>query len=127
MIWDIMQQLRIDGLAGELRATRENSEEYMRKLTYSSDDRFDKMSLIIEAIWLLVKEKTDLTDEDLSRMITELDLKDGRLDGKLNRAAAQGPPGKCPDCGATVSRKFNRCLFCGYQAEGEASPFNKLD
>jgi hypothetical protein len=81
---------------------------------------FDKLSLICQAMWTLIKEKTDLTDEDLIKMVTELDLKDGVLDGKYTK-----PPVDCPKCGAKICRKFNRCLFCG-EEYSEGSVFDTV-
>lgn len=43
----------------------------------------------------------------------ELDASDGTTDGRVTR-----PPVPCRKCSAAVSRKFNRCLFCG-------EPFNE--
>jgi len=78
--------------------------------------QLDKLGLVCQALWTLLQEKTDLTDQDLLERVTELDLKDGVLDGKYMK-----PPVDCPKCGAKMSRKFNRCLFCGEEyAEGSA-------
>ena len=41
-------------------------------------------ALILEAIWELVKEQTELDDVDLMNKITEIDLRDGVKDGRSN-------------------------------------------
>jgi hypothetical protein len=83
-------------------------------------EHLDKLLLICQAMWELVKEKTDLKDEDLLKMVTELDLKDGKPDGKYTK-----PPVDCPKCGAKICRKFNRCFFCG-QEYSEGSVFDTV-
>ncbi len=126
MIWDLLQQQQIINLDNQIKRTRESSLQHIERITNSVDDRLSRLTLVCEAMWLLLKERTDLTEEDLIRKVTELDLKDGVLDGKLNRNVARGQMEKCPECGAAISKKFNRCLFCGNQPEGNAAPFDTL-
>ena len=73
--------------------------------------KLDKLSLVCQAMWTLLQERTDVSDEDLLARVTELDLKDGILDGKY-----QKPPAECPSCDAMMSPKFGRCLFCGQES-----------
>ena len=129
MLWDLLQQHKIIGLETRLKSTQESSQEYIAKIATSIDDRFSKLTLVCEAMWQLLMEHTDLTEEDLVKKVTDLDLMDGVLDGKLNRNLTQGQGSikECPNCGAGLSKKFNRCLFCGYQDEGNANPFSTLD
>lgn len=78
--------------------------------------QLDKLGLVCQAMWSLIQEKTNLTERDLLDRVTELDLKDGVLNGKYLK-----PPVDCPKCGSKMSRKFNRCLFCGEEyTEGSA-------
>ena len=77
------------------------------------DQRVDQMLLVVQAMWTLVQEKTGLTDAELLARVTELDERDGTKDGRFRR-----PPVKCARCGATVARRFNRCLYCGQQYTG---------
>lgn len=78
--------------------------------------QLDKLGLVCQAMWSLIQEKTNLTETDLLTRVTELDLKDGVLNGKCVK-----PPVDCPKCGSKMSRKFNRCLFCGQEyTEGAA-------
>lgn len=72
------------------------------------EQRVDQLLLVVQAMWTLIQEKTGLTDAELLARMTELDARDGTADGHVRH-----PPVKCAKCGATVARKFNRCLFCG--------------
>ena len=127
MPWDLRQDSRRKGLAGEIFASREDTQLILEKITDPIDSRVNKLALICEAMWQLLKEHTDLNEADLEERIVELDMMDGRLDGKLNRAAAQGPPQICPECGARIPNKFNRCQFCGHKSERVLSPFDALE
>ena len=77
----------------------------------------DRLEMILEALWLLLKEKTGVTDEELVERIRQVDMADGKLDGKSKPNATFD----CLECGRTVSRRNLRCLYCG--VEYEASPF----
>lgn len=73
----------------------------------------DRLALAVEALWTLLRDSTGITDEQLRARIKEIDLSDGKLDGKVTRA-----PSKCPDCGRTVAKRHLRCIYCGKELEG---------
>ena len=70
--------------------------------------RLDWTLMVCEAMWSLLKEHLQLSDERLIDRITELDMADGKLDGKKSR-----PPATCGTCNRTVSQRFPRCIYCG--------------
>jgi len=70
-------------------------------------ERYDRLVLVVHAMWTLVAEKTAITDADLAKQITDLDAADGTVDGRVT-----APPVQC-SCGAMVCRKMKRCMFCG--------------
>jgi len=69
----------------------------------------DRLLMLTEALWSFVKKEHDYTDEQLAEAVTNIDLRDGRLDGKV----AKAPPAPCPNCGRVNSSKQLRCLYCG--------------
>jgi hypothetical protein len=71
------------------------------------DERLDRMLLVIQAMWDLLKEK-GYTDEQLLEKIREIDLDDGVEDGHRTAALV-----KCSKCGSAVARNLPRCQFCG--------------
>ncbi len=80
----------------------------------SLEDRLDKTLLVCEALWMLIRDKLGVSDEDLIQQITALDLSDGKLDGKVRR-----PPVACPKCNRTVSARFPKCMYCGQEIAHE--------
>ena len=70
--------------------------------------RLDRSMLALEALWELVQEKLDLSDEDLADRIVEIDMRDGKLDNKRRT-----DPAVCPQCERVVSIRFYKCLYCG--------------
>lgn len=86
----------------------------------SMDDRLERLTLVCMAMWSLLREYTDLKEEDLINRVQELDLLDGVDDDKLNRQVQ-----RCPKCSRVMSPKHQKCLYCGYE-KLEKTAFDKL-
>lgn len=68
----------------------------------------DRALLACEAMWTLLRDKLGVTDLELIERINEIDLSDGKLDGKVRKT-----PVSCPSCGHTISSRFPKCMYCG--------------
>ena len=85
------------------------------------DDRVDRLTLVVAAMWSLL-EDTGLTDDDLAARIRALDEADGVADGKMTPQAST-----CRNCGAAVPGELTACQFCGTEVEGSApDPFHAI-
>ncbi|NQU40132.1 MAG: hypothetical protein HQ523_09280 [Lentisphaerae bacterium] len=92
--------------AGE-RASRTAAEVRSKNEALQCD--VEKLFMITEALWSLLKLEHGYADEDLGRMIQDIDLRDGKLDGKV----AKQPNPSCPECDRTLMGKHPVCLYCG--------------
>ena len=45
---------------------------------------------------------------ELIERIKEIDLSDGKMDGKARRSVME-----CPHCNRTISMRYQRCIYCG--------------
>jgi len=79
----------------------------------------EKLLMITEALWIMLRDEHGYTDEQLIEKVQEIDLRDGRLDGKV---AKQGPT-KCPQCGRAIAARRPMCMFCGAPNQGD--PFQR--
>ncbi len=86
---------------------------------YALDDRVDRLTMVIQAMWSLLEEQ-GLTLEQLQARVAEIDASDGSVDGRVTPAAKT-----CPECGAKVSPGVASCQFCGHEM-GDPSPFAGL-
>lgn len=59
------------------REARTSAREAMREVEELRKD-VDRLLLINEALWRIVRERLECTDEDLVRRIQDIDLEDGR-------------------------------------------------
>ena len=103
--WNRAQDRRIDQLDREIRHGA-----LERGATPDLEARVDRLQLICAAMWSLLKEQHGLTEEQLAERIRRIDLLDGREDGKVSPLSA-----RCEKCGRSVSRRNNRCIYCGHQ------------
>jgi hypothetical protein len=72
-------------------------------------NEIERLLLITEALWNIVRTKCDLPEDELAREIHRLDLEDGIAD--LRKRST--PPRTCPKCGRVVTKKKASCTFCG--------------
>lgn len=90
-----------------VRKSQSRTTEVRREMAILGE-RLDKLILINAAMWSLLQERTGLSEEDLTQRAQEIDMRDGVPDGKITRTLK-----KCANCGRTISRRHNKCLFCG--------------
>lgn len=71
-------------------------------------DRLDRLALVCAAMWSILQEQADLTEEDLLARVREIDLRDGQADGKISPQIV-----RCRQCDRVMSPRHQRCLYCG--------------
>lgn len=80
----------------------------LKELTH----QIQRLMLLNQALWELVRERLNLTDADLERVAQDVDLRDGVADGRMTETAL-----RCPKCGRVSSSKHWKCLYCGVEFE----------
>ena len=81
----------------------------LRAQQEAAGNDIERLFMITEALWMLLKELHGLTDDDLEHIIQEIDLRSGKLDGK--RARQERPV--CPACTRRNSGRLPSCMYCG--------------
>lgn len=72
------------------------------------EENLAKALMINEALWELIRDRLGLTEDDLNNKLYEIDMRDGKLDGKNQR-----PISECPNCQRRVSSRHAACIYCG--------------
>jgi hypothetical protein len=84
-----------------------------RSETEELKDDVEKLLMITEALWTILKEQLGYDEDELIRRIEEIDMRDGILDGKVK--AGINPD--CPECGRKLIGKRAKCLYCGVEVK----------
>ena len=90
----------------ETTASANASEARLQGESLSID--VDKLFLITEALWELLKKEHGYTDEHLIKKVAEIDLSGGTLNGKAPKRERPD----CPSCGKKMGR-LPTCIYCG--------------
>ena len=71
-------------------------------------DRVERLQLACQAMWELIRDRTQISEQDLEAKILEVDARDGKVDGKISTSALT-----CHACGRATNSKRERCVMCG--------------
>lgn len=103
---DAEQQREID----RLRKTTVTGDVFYEKVAIL-ENRVENLILLNQAMWSLLQEKNGLSEKDLLEKVEELDLADGKADGRLNLSGDK-KPWKCEKCQKENSPRFRFCVKC---------------
>jgi len=74
------------------------------------EGEIERLLMVCEALWTMVKEDSGRNDDHLVARIAEIDMRDGKLDG---RVSTKDGPYECPECRRPIARKRAVCMYCG--------------
>jgi len=75
--------------------------------------RVDRLALTCRALWSLLSEQTELTEEDLIKRVEQIAAEDAAEEDQTT-----GAP--CPKCSRPLPRN-GRCLYCGGAMETDSA------
>ena len=107
---------RINSIKSDMRAQKLNLDESELSAVSMRQD-IEKLYMLVEALWLVVKETSGMNDEDLAELVKQIDLQDGKLDGRNSSNAAIR---KCANCGRILLRGQSKCAYCGKEFQDAA-------
>lgn len=107
MIWEAYQQTKIAGAEQTAERAMSKADRYAFDI---ADVRrhVERLSLACQAMWELLRDRSDLTEEEIEAKILEIDARDGRVDGKIATKTAA-----CAACGRPTNSSRSSCLMCG--------------
>lgn len=106
LIWEFYQHGKIIRASADASQALSNSNEFSADVR-SLERKIDRLALLSQAIWSLIREKTSLTDAELMDEIKRIDMLDGCLDGKVSETK------KCIKCGTVLTSSADNCYSCG--------------
>ena len=96
-----------------LDPTRDLAKEGMQREIEELRKDMDRLLMINEAMWRILRERLQCTDAELVQRIHDIDLEDGHLNGRKGPSPARD----CPHCGRPLSKHRPTCLYCGKPVE----------
>ncbi|MBX3458397.1 MAG: zinc ribbon domain-containing protein [Planctomycetes bacterium] len=78
------------------------------------EDAIDRQALIIRTLLSICEQKGVFNEAEFKQLMNDVDLSDGRLDGKFK---PQATPRACPSCGKTNGKRAVTCMYCGVPLE----------
>ena len=74
--------------------------------------RIASLELACSALWELLKAKQGYMDEELVKLVEEVDARDGAADGRITPS----PEEMCPRCGRKLlTKQRHHCAWCGVE------------
>lgn len=74
--------------------------------------------LVIQTLLRICQEKGLFQRDEFLARLHQIDLEDGKLDGRLKRERA---PLYCPHCGKTNNHAATTCMYCGGVIEPQSA------
>jgi hypothetical protein len=113
-----VKDLRKEGRRGARRESR-------RRIQLSSrvdelEERLDRLTLVTQSLWEVAKTAGGLDDGALTRMVRDIDLSDGALDGRSPKTVCV-----CAAYEQVMSADHETCLYCG-EPKLDSAPFEGL-
>ena len=105
--WDVFQHFQIEKARQDAQLAGAKAEGQGARIDYV-DDRVERLTLACQAMWELLRDCSDLTEDHLRAKILEVDARDGQVDGKIGHEVID-----CPHCQQKTSTRRSRGVFCG--------------
>lgn len=106
-MWDLYD-LWQDYRSRDIEHAANRAERAASSLEQRLTGEVDSLRLACAAMWEILEERLGVTPKELAERMTQIDLRDGRLDGRMSTQAVA-----CATCGRRMSARRAHCLFCG--------------
>ena len=118
-IWDLIQFAGIRDAQRSADRARGKADEATSSHE-SLEVRFERLALVSQAMWEILRETSGITEEQLIAKMREIDISDGKLDGRRGHTVK-----KCDACHRMMSPRHQKCIYCG-AARLTKSPFEDV-
>ena len=115
-LWDLQQDQRIGQVSAKASGARSQANSAQEEAE-QLEARLESLLLASAAMWSLLRDRLGVTDGELLERMRQIDLLDGKADGKMSARVLE-----CSACKRTMSTRFRRCVYCGTPIAG-GSPF----
>lgn len=124
MFWEFMQQHQIsqaNWTAQDARHAADGAQteaRYLKDRIQDLERTVERLSLATLALAEILRDRVNVTEAEIDAKIQEIDLRDGKLDGRL-----RGSGQDCPQCHRPNASRRRACLYCGESLPGDSYLF----
>lgn len=97
--------------AANAASDAESAARRAENVTAHLQDQLERQALIMRSLLTACEKAGIFTEDQFRELVTEIDLSDGRLDGKY-KPQQQGPM-ICAGCGKPNGKRAMKCMYCG--------------
>jgi hypothetical protein len=108
-LFDIYQEQRINEASAKASSSKNRVEEIAMQIGHL-ERQISTLQLTCQAMWEVLRDQTGVGEETVLLKMQEIDLRDGRLDGKISAAVIT-----CAACGRPGNTRRPQCMYCGAQ------------
>ena len=114
MLWDLFQMGHIErsrSASLEAQCTAREAQGDVRQLQSKVrvlEQQCERLNLAAMAMAEILRDRLGVTEKEIEAKLTEIDLRDGQLDGKVRPS-----PLPCLQCQRTSAAHRKHCLYCG--------------
>jgi type I site-specific restriction endonuclease len=116
IFWDLFQQGQINNLhQGKLSQLEKEKSQDSRTDNLAArlqelEIRHEQLKLVTLAFWSLLRDHAGLLESDLRKYVEQIDLLDGKRDGKATTSQEKTT---CTGCDRSVIGTSTVCVYCG--------------
>ena len=124
LFWYLSQTSNITGVSGiafEAESVARNAErdgKQSERRIVALEQRIERLSLAVMALAEILRDDFHVSEEAIEAKLQAIDIRDGKLDGKLARSAKQ-----CVSCQRANNSNRTACMYCGAQLPTESFLF----
>jgi hypothetical protein len=105
------QNQREDGLlssGGEDSEKAFRHSEIVAREVLTHQRQIEHLTLLCQSMWEVLHGQIGLSDSELRAKVTEVDSRDGKIDGEISQQVFA-----CPRCGKNCNSSNKICIMCG--------------
>ena len=115
-LWDVFQQAQNQSASEAAEAAKRDvrhTDERLHNEVLRLESKIDGLAMICQALFEILRDKGGISQEEVEEKIREIDLRDGREDGRI-----AGRPTECPQCRRPAHTRQRVCMYCSAAIPG---------
>ena len=106
--WQFAETATTASIAERTARDAQTNVDGLQRRVKRLEEQVERLTLSSMALAELLRDRLGVPQAEIEAKVHEIDLRDGRLDGKLSR-----PAPVCPGCQRANSPHRTACLYCG--------------